>query len=244
MSVKAVIIAGGEGTRLRPLTYWKPKPLLPVFGVPMIERQIKQLSNAGIKDVIINVGYKAETFTRHFKGREGITLSYESSPMGTAGAVKLAEEHYKDASAVIVLNADIITSVSIRDILAYHRMTNSFATLFSVKVEDPSRYGLILADTSRDVSMFLEKLPMSEAQKHTNQFFINGGIYVLDPSALSFFPSGEYLSFEKEVFPTLLVKGKSVKRFEFNGYWKDIGTRQSYFEANLDFLKGNIKHEL
>lgn len=242
MSVKAVIIAGGEGTRLRPLTKFLPKPLLPIIGKSMIDRQIDRLHEAGVDDIIINVGYKYESFERHFKKRSNVSLSREYTPMGTAGAVKLAESLYKDADAVVVLNADILTNVDIKKIIDYHLLSKSFATLFSVKVEDPSRFGLILADErTKDVSFFLEKIPKKEAENYTENFFINGGIYVMSPNALSFFPENTPLSFEKDVFPTLLIKGYPIKRFDFSGYWLDVGTKKTYLKAQADFLLGKCR---
>jgi len=236
--MKAIIIAGGEGTRLRPLTYWKPKPLLPLLGKSLIERQIEKLREAGIQDIIINVGYQAESFENKFKNDSRITLSREFTPLGTAGAVKLAEPLFRDTSDVIVLNADILTTVDFRSLINYHRMTKSDVTLFSVKVEDPSRFGLILARQGyNDVEAFLEKMPLSQAQTYTSDFYINGGIYIMKSHLFGHFAENQPLSFEKEVFPTLIVKGYKVKRFDFDGYWLDIGTKEAYLKAHMDLIK-------
>jgi len=235
--MKAVIIAGGEGTRLRPLTYLKPKPLLPVLGVPMIERQIKKLNDSGVKDIIINVGYRADAFERYFKGRENITLSYETTPLGTAGAVKLAEPLFQDCEDIIVLNADILTSFDYHNLISYHRLAHNDVTLFGVEVQDPSRFGLILADSrTRNVEAFLEKIPLESAKQYTDKFYINGGVYIMKPKLFKYFDSGKTLSFEKEVFPTLIMKKYVVRQLGFNGYWIDVGTKQSYLKANIDAI--------
>lgn len=243
--MKAIIIAGGEGTRLRPLTYWKPKPLLPLWGIPMIEIQISKLRKAGIKEIIINVGYKAEAFERHFSKREGITLSYESSPMGTAGAVKLAEDLFKDSDQIIVLNADIVTDFDYRELISFQRNTKSDVSLFSVNVDDPSRFGLILTKPGyRQVEAFLEKTPKEAARKYTDEFYINGGIYVMKANLFHHFDANRPLSFEKEVFPTLIMKGYRVSRFDFKGYWLDVGTKESYWQAHKDMLRKALLGQL
>jgi len=235
--MKAVIVAGGEGTRLRPLTYFKPKPLLPIWGIPIIEKQIAKLNKAGVTDIIINVGYKWEVFEKHFAGRKGITLSREEKPLGTAGAVKLAEPLFRDTENIIVLNADILTKFDYFDLISYHRLAKNDVSLFAIKVEDPSRFGLILNKSqSRDVEAFLEKMPLEAAKKYTDTFYVNGGIYVLKSSILSMFPENEPLSFEKDIFPTLLVKNYAVRRLDYNGYWLDIGTKNTYFQAYADAI--------
>ena len=234
--MKAVIIAGGEGTRLRPLTYWRPKPLLPLWGTPMLEQQIEKLREAGVRDIIVNTGYLSSKFEEHFAGRESISLSQEKTPLGTAGAVKLAESLYQDTGDIIILNADIVTELNFEDLIKFHVEGGNDVTLFSVRVDDPSRFGLIVADDSKKVSGFLEKLPLSEAKKHTNQFFINGGAYIMKAHLLSQFQAGVPLSFEKNVFPTLIEQGFLVRRFDFDGYWIDVGTKKSYLRAHWDML--------
>lgn len=239
--MKAVIVAGGEGTRLRPLTYFKPKPLLPVLGIPMIERQIKKLMASGVDEIIINVGYKAEEFEKHFSGRKGIYLSHESTPLGTAGAVKLAENLFSDSSDIIVLNADILTSFDYYNLISFHRLAKNDVTLFGVKVDDPTRFGLILSDNrTRNVEAFLEKLPLEAAKKYTDEFFINGGIYIIKSSMFKYFQDNVPLSFEKDVFPTLIMKKHAVRLLKFSGYWIDVGTRKSYLQANIDAIWENV----
>lgn len=234
--MKAVIIAGGEGTRLRPLTYWRPKPLLPLWGTPMLEQQISKLKQAGVEDIIINTGYLSSRFEDYFAGREGISLSEERTPLGTAGAVKLAEPLFQDTDDIIILNADIVTDLKFEDLIRFHEEGGNDVTLFSVRVEDPSRFGLIVADENKRVSGFLEKLPLAEACKHTDQFFINGGVYVMKAHLLAQFAAGVPLSFEKNVFPSLIEQKALIRRFDFDGYWIDVGTKKSYLKAHLDIL--------
>jgi mannose-1-phosphate guanylyltransferase len=235
--MKAIIVAGGEGTRLRPLTYLKPKPLLPIWGVPIIEKQIEKLNQAGVKEIIINVGYKWEEFERHFRNREGITLSRELTPLGTAGAVKLAEPLFRDSENIIVLNADILTRFDYFELISHHRLAKNDVTLFSIKVEDPSRFGLILTKpNSREVEAFLEKMPLEAAKTYTNDFYVNGGIYVLKSSLFSMFPENTPLSFEKDVFPTLIMKNRKVCRLDYKGYWIDIGTKSAYLQVHKDAI--------
>lgn len=235
--MKAVIVAGGEGTRLRPFTYLKPKPLLPIWGVPIIEKQIEKLNKAGVHDIIVNVGYKYEEFEKHFKNRKGIVLSRETTPLGTAGAVKLAEPLFRDSENIIVLNADILTKFDYYHLISNHRLAKSDVTLFSIKVDDPSRFGLILnKNSSRDVEAFLEKMPLEAAKKYTSDFYVNGGVYVIKSSLFSMFPENTPLSFEKDVFPTLIVKNHKVRRLDYSGYWIDIGTKKSYWQAHKDAI--------
>jgi NDP-sugar pyrophosphorylase family protein len=234
--MKAVIIAGGEGTRLRPLTYWRPKPMLPLWGEPMLEQQIKKLRKAGVRDIIINTGYLSSAFERHFAGREGISLSEEKTPLGTAGAVKLAEPLFQDADDIMILNADIVTELDFSALIKFHTEGGNDVTLFSVRVDDPSRFGLILANQDKRVSGFLEKLPLEEAQKHTDQFFINGGVYIMKSHLLAQFSVNKPLSFEKNVFPALIDRKAVIRRFDFSGYWIDVGTKKSYLKAHWDLL--------
>jgi len=239
--MKAVIIAGGEGTRLRPLTHIKPKPLLPLWGKSFIESQIDKLKSAGVKEIIINVGYKAEQFEQVFRDREDVKLSYEYRPMGTAGAVKLAENLFADAEHLIVLNADIVTDFDYKCLINFHKNLNNDVSLFSVKVDDPSRFGLILADpVSKKVKAFLEKTPKKEALNYTKDFYINGGIYVFKSKLFSLFQDNIPLSFEKDVFPTLIVKDYFIRRYDFSGYWLDVGTKEAYAQAHFDFARQAI----
>jgi len=243
--MKAIIIAGGEGTRLRPLTYLKPKPLLPLWGIPMIELQIKKLKEAGVTDIIINVGYKAKDFERHFANRKGISLSYEDKPMGTAGAVKLAEGMFQDSDEIIILNADIVTDFDYRELINFQRNSKSDVSLFAVKVEDPSRFGLILNKPGfRQVEAFLEKLPKEAALQYTDKFYVNGGIYVMKSHLFQHFQADVPLSFEKEVFPTLIMKGYTISRLDFQGYWLDVGTKEAYWQAHKDTFRKAILGQL
>lgn len=238
----ALILAGGKGTRLRPLTVYTPKPIVPVMNRPFVLYQLDILRRAGITDVTLSLSYQPDKIEDILgDGSDyGLNIRFvtEPSPMGTAGAYKFAAD--SNAETTVVLNGDILSDVDIAEVIACHRANTAEATIVLARVEDPSRYGLVETDNDGNVLNFLEKpKPGDLAGKAINT--INAGIYVLEPSVLDLIPAGENYSFEFNVFPTILEKGLRFSSCVLEKeYWRDIGNPNSYLQAHLDFLDGKI----
>jgi mannose-1-phosphate guanylyltransferase len=239
--VQALILAGGEGTRLRPLTSTTPKPVVPLAGRPFISYMIEWLRGHGVDDVILSCGFMADGVRSVLgDGAElGVRLRYleEPSPLGTGGALKFAEELLEDR--FLMLNGDVLADMDLTAQLAQHERTGARATLALMGVEDPSAYGLVRRNPDLSVREFLEK--PSEDQIDTN--LVNAGAYILERSVLDFMaPAGTPISIEREVFPRLV--GQGLYGFEASGYWLDIGTPERYMQATYDILEGNVQTEL
>lgn len=241
--MKAVIIAGGSGTRLRPLTYNTPKPMVPLFDKPFLQHQLEWLRRQGITDVIINLHYLSDTIADFFGDGAGLGMnlaySLEAQPMGTAGAVKGAEAHF-DGDPLIVINGDILTDVSLTRLLEHHREKRAQATLMMLRVTDPTAYGLIFTDGDGRIIRFLEKPSWDEATVDT----VNAGIYVLSPEVFKYVPDNEAFSFERGLFPLLLKLDATVCGVTTGAYWLDIGSPAKYLQAHLDILMGRVQVEL
>lgn len=241
--MQALILAGGRGTRLRPLTIYTPKPIVPVLNRPFLLYQIEILRRAGIRDITLSLSYQPDKIEDLLDdGSEyGVNLRYitEPAPMGTGGAYKFAAETIRETT--VIFNGDILTDLDINKILDFHRRKNAEATIVLTPVENPSAYGLVQTDGEAKVLQFLEKPKAEEIQNLTSKN-INAGIYILEPSVLDTIPVGENCSFEYDVFPELLKREKSFYGFiTQENYWRDIGTPRSYLEAHYDFLNGRIK---
>ncbi len=238
--MKAVIIAGGTGTRLRPLTYTTPKPMVPLLGKPFMQHQLALLRRHGVSDVIINLHYLPEVIQNYFgDGRDHhlpIRYSLETKPLGTAGAVKLAEEHLGSAP-VVIINGDILTDVDLQDMLAFHLEKKAVATIALARVADPTAYGLVITDAEGQVQQFLEKPSRDEVIADT----VNAGVYILDPQLLRFIPTGEAYSFERGLFPLLLQLRERVYGYHTQRYWLDIGSPEKYQQAHTDILQGRLR---
>jgi len=236
--MKAVILAGGLGTRLRPLTDNLPKPVVPLGNRPFAEYQIDILKRAGVDEVTFSLGYQSEKIEqtlgdgRHF----GIRLNYmtEPEPLGTAGAFAFANGNSKDC--VFVLNGDILTDVDLGAMIEEHRNRRATATLFLKEVTDPTLYGLVEVDESGKVTGFREKPSAEEASK-IERPLISAGIYLLEPSVSELIPPNTRFMFEHDVFPTLIGRGSSVASFAPECYWRDIGTIENYRLGNIDSLR-------
>jgi len=241
--MQALILAGGKGTRLRPLTVYTPKPIVPLLNRPFLLFQIEILRQAGIKDITLSLSYLPDKIEQLLDdGSEyGVNLRYvtEPFPMGTGGAYKFASDQIRETT--LVFNGDILTDVDISKVINFHREKGAEATIVLTPVENPSAYGLVETDKERKVLRFLEKpKPEEIADLTTNN--INAGIYILEPSVLDLIPENENCSFEYNVFPSLLAHKKSFFAFVIEGnYWRDIGNPQSYLQAHQDFLSGRIK---
>lgn len=231
--MKAVILVGGEGTRLRPLTLHTPKPLLPIANIPFIERQIKSLVKHGIDDVVLSLGYLPDAFESYFHANpiEGVHIGYavENEPLGTAGAIKFAAGDC--AEKFVVCNGDVLTDMDISSLVSFHESRNSMATIALTYVEDPSAFGVVPTHEDGEVIAFVEKPPLESAPSH----WINAGIYVLTPEFLELIPSDINVSIERETFPLVLEKG-AMYAMESEAYWLDIGTPSQYLRAHSDYL--------
>ena len=243
--MQALILAGGKGTRLRPLTVYTPKPIVPICNRPFLLYQIETLKRAGVTDITLSLSYQpAKIEDLLGDGSEfGVRLRYttEPQPMGTAGAFKFAAEHITDQT--IVFNGDVLTDLDLARVIAEHRGRRATATVVLTPVEDPSAYGVVETDGDGRVRRFVEKPAPGEAA--TN--LINAGTYVLEPSVLDLIPEGESYSFEYQLFPDLLRRGEPFfAHAPENTYWLDIGTPARYLRAHHDLLAGlvgNIKIE-
>lgn len=239
--MKALILAGGKGTRLRPLTVYTPKPIVPLANRPFLFYQIEILARAGVTDITLSLGYQPNRIEDVIgDGRElGVSLSYvtEPSPMGTAGAYRFAAG--KNPEKMIVLNGDILTDLDIASLLEFHSARGGEATIALATVDDASKYGLVITDDENRVREFREKPRPGESAADVNT--INAGIYVLEPTIAESIAFGENASFEYQIFPSLLAEKRGFFAYQMSDcYWRDIGTHSNYLAANLDIIDGRI----
>lgn len=235
--MQAVILAGGEGTRLRPLTYTTPKPLLPICNIPFLEHQLALMQRHGITDAILLTGYLADQF-QPFAARmkeRGITLtiSREDKPLGTCGAVASVRDRLDGTT--IVFNGDVLTDLDLGALIASHREREAVLSLTLKPVDDAGPYGLVPLDDESRVQQFLEKPPPEIAREGG---LINAGTYALEPSILDEVPNGVAWSFERQLFPSLVQHGARVYGFVSDAYWLDIGTPERYRRAHWDLIAG------
>jgi mannose-1-phosphate guanylyltransferase len=236
--VQALILAGGEGTRLRPLTSTIPKPVVPLVDRPFITYMLEWLRGHGVDDVVLSCGYMAAGIRNVLgDGRAlGLRLRYveEPEPLGTGGAAKLAEPLLDER--FLMLNGDTLTDLDLTAQIAVHEETGAMATLGLIGVDDPSAYGLVRLDAERRVRAFLEK--PSPDQVDTN--LVSGGVYVLERSVLDLMPpAGRPASIERDVFPRLI--GQGLYGLPSEAYWLDIGTPERYLQATFDILEGEVR---
>ncbi len=242
--MQALILAGGKGTRLRPLTVYTPKPIVPVLNKPFLLYQIEILRRAGIKDITLSLNYQPDKI-EHLLGNGsefGVNLRFltEPLPMGTGGAYKFAAEAIRETT--VVFNGDILTDLDISKVIKQHTAKKAEATIVLTPVADPSAYGLVETDADGGVLRFREKPKPEELDSLTTNN-INAGIYILEPTILDIIPKGENHSFEYNVFPDILAHKKPFFAYIMNkNYWRDLGTPTSYLDAHHDFLGGKIKN--
>jgi mannose-1-phosphate guanylyltransferase len=235
--MKAVVLVGGEGTRLRPLTETVPKPLLPLVDRPILDHVLDHLMAHGVREVIMSSPYLEETFHPFIEARGGgpaITWVTEREPLGTGGAIVSSLDHLGD-EAFFALNGDILTDLDLTAMLASHRERGAMATIALHRVEDARAFGLVLTDPTGRVTEFREK-PLDPIPGE-----INAGTYVLEPSALRGWPAETYLWIEGEIFPTLIRDGAAVDGFGAEAYWLDLGTPEQYLRAHIDLLEGRVR---
>lgn len=240
--MQAVILAGGEGTRLRPLTSNLPKPMIPLVNRPFLERMIDYLKRHGVTEVILAMGYLPDKIQDYFGDGRGLgvklTYSVEQKPLGTAGAVKLVGPLIK--GTFIVLNGDIVTDMDLSEEIRLHHSRKATATLFLVPVEDPSRFGVVELDAESRILRFTEKPKREEARANT----INGGCYILEPEIFAHIPADEHYMFERGLFPKLVEVGRPMYGYAPSCYWNDVGTPATYLQVHRDMLTGVAKGEL
>jgi mannose-1-phosphate guanylyltransferase len=238
--VDAVVLVGGEGTRLRPLTLERPKPVLPLLGRPLLAYVLERLAEAGVTRVIFGCGYLPDPIQACFGARAlGLELEYvvEPRPMGTAGGIRHAARG-RVSDTFLALNGDILADAPLAALVAAHRERGAVATIALTPVPDPSRYGLVRTEADGRVLGFLEK-PEPE-QIDTN--LINAGAYVLEPGVLDLIADGQAVSIERETFPSLV--GAGLFALAQPGYFSDVGTPESYIAAHHDLLGGRIRSGL
>jgi mannose-1-phosphate guanylyltransferase len=233
--VEAVVLVGGKGTRLRPLTLSAPKPMLPTAGVPFLAHLLSRISAAGVRRVILGTSYLAETFATAFgDGDElGLEIVYvvEDHPLGTGGGIRNVAKHLT-TDDVLVFNGDVLCGTDLSAVVATHRTTSADVTLHLVRVPDPRAYGCVPTDGSGQVLEFLEKTE----DPPTDQ--INAGCYVFRRSVIDSIPEGRPVSVERETFPGLLEAGARVSGHVDNAYWRDMGTPADLVHGSADLVRG------
>jgi mannose-1-phosphate guanylyltransferase/phosphomannomutase len=240
--VKAVVMAGGEGTRLRPLTSNQPKPMVPIAGKPCMEHIVELLKKHGFEDIIVTVAFMPQAIRGYFGAGEshGISIRYsvEESPAGTAGSVKLAEEALDEP--FLVISGDALCDIDLGALVRFHQENEALATLALVSVDNPLEFGIVVTDEDGRVERFLEKPSWGQVFTDT----INTGIYVLEPEVLKRIPTDRPYDFSKELFPLLLEMGKPLFGYVAEGYWQDIGNLDQYRQANFDALDGKVELDI
>ncbi|MBU3718000.1 MAG: NDP-sugar synthase [Actinobacteria bacterium] len=235
--MRAVVLVGGFGTRLRPLTFTTPKPMLTVGHRPIIENLVRMLASAGVDDVVLALGFKPEPFMAAFPDGTcaGVRLHYavEPEPLDTGGAIRFAAEHAGVDDTFVVVNGDVLTDLDVSALLAFHRRSGAEATLHLTPVDDPSSFGVVDVDGTGLVSRFVEKPAPGTAPSN----LINAGTYVFEPSVLRRIPTGRKVSIERETFPQI-VADRRLYAMATDDYWVDTGRPSLYRQANLDMLDG------
>ncbi len=240
--MQAIVLVGGEGTRLRPLTLETPKPMVPVFNVPFLERTLIRLRDVGITNAILPAGYLPAAITDYFGdgSRLGMRLTYviETEPLGTAGAIKNVERYL--TGPFFVLNGDILTSLDLRAMLARHQQLGGIGLLHLITVEDPSAFGCVVTDEADRVTAFLEKPAPGTAPTNA----INAGTYLLEREVLDLIPAGRAVSIEREIFPLLAAGTKPLYAYTTDDYWMDLGRPEQYLSSHRHVFEGKMPIDL
>ncbi|MFF3646089.1 sugar phosphate nucleotidyltransferase [Streptomyces sp. NPDC002564] len=240
---EAILLVGGQGTRLRPVTVHTPKPMVPAAGVPFLAHQLARLAAAGVDHVVMATCYLAEVFEPHFGdgSAHGLSLEYvvEDEPLGTGGAIRHAARRLRGGPdrPVLVLNGDILSGVDIRGLVAAHRERGADVTLHLTRVEDPRAFGLVPTDADGRVLAFTEK-PQTPEEIVTDQ--VNAGAYVFTRSVIDTIPEGRAVSVERETFPGLLARGAYLHGHAEDSYWLDLGRPEALVQASADLVRGVV----
>ncbi|HUQ40083.1 MAG TPA: NDP-sugar synthase [Acidimicrobiales bacterium] len=233
--MRAVVLVGGEGTRLRPLTNTIPKQLLPVANLPLLERVLERLGAHGVTDVVLSMGYKADAFRTAYPDGEcaGLPLTYviEETPLDTAGAIGFAAREAGIDDTFMVVNSDVLHDFDLGALTSFHRGSGAVATIALAPVADPSDMGVVVHGLDGRVSAFIEKPGPGRAP--TN--LVNAGTYVMEPSVIDRIPTGRRVNVEREIFPALVDDGE-LFALDLGAWWLDVGTPRRYLEANLHLL--------
>lgn len=241
--MEAILLVGGKGTRLRPLTINTPKPMLPVAGVPFTAHQIARARDAGVTRIVLGTSYKAEVFSEYFGdgSRFGVEMVYrtEVEPLGTGGAIRYAAEALtaEPDAPVLVFNGDVLSGVDLRHLVARHEETDSAVTLYLTRVPDPRAFGLVPTDAQDRVLEFREK-PTTPEEIVTDQ--INAGCYVFRRYVIDCIPPDQVVSVERDTFPALLRDGERLTGVVDDGYWLDLGTPLSFVQGSRDLVLGKV----
>src|SRR6187549_2091035 len=238
--MKAIMLAGGKGTRLRPLTIHTPKPIVPIFDRPFLHYQLDLLKQvAEIDEVILSLNYQPRRIEEMFGdgGDSGLGIKYvvEPAPLGTAGAVRYAGESLRES--VVVFNGDVLTEIDLAAVLRLHRARKARATIVLTPVDNPSAYGLVETDRDGNIQRFLEKPGEDEITCNT----INAGIYVLEPDTFDRIPKDTAWSIERSFFPSLIERRETFVAYTYRGYWIDIGTPEKYTQVHRDIMDGRYQ---
>ncbi|MBW3641344.1 MAG: mannose-1-phosphate guanyltransferase [Actinobacteria bacterium] len=240
--MKAVIMAGGEGTRLRPLTSNQPKPMMPLVNRPMMEHIVMLLQRHGFDDIVVTVAFLANHIRTYFgDGSEfGVRMVYatEETPLGTAGSVRNARDELDER--FLVISGDVLTDIDLSEVVAFHDQRGALATIGLTAVENPLEFGIVIAGEDGSVERFLEKPTWGQVFSDT----VNNGIFVLEPEVFDFIPAGRPVDFSAEVFPALLQRRKPLFGHVCEGYWEDVGTLEAYMGAHADVLDGKVSVEV
>jgi len=235
--MRAVVLVGGFGTRLRPLTFTTPKPMLLVGHRPIVENLVRMLAAAGVDEVVLGLGFKPEPFIEAFPDSmcAGVRLVYavEPEPLDTAGAIRFAADFAGIDDTFVVVNGDVLTDLDVSALIEFHRTHGAEATIHLTPVDDPSAYGVVAMDKDGKVERFVEKPAPGTAPSN----LINAGTYVLEPSVLARIPLGRKVSIERETFP-LIVDDGGLFAMATDDYWIDTGRPEPYRRANLDMIDG------
>jgi NDP-sugar pyrophosphorylase family protein len=238
--MKAILLAGGKGTRLRPLTIHTPKPIVPIFNRPFLHYQIDLLKQVPeIDEIILSLNYQPRRIEEIFgDGSEfGIKIRYvvEPAPLGTAGAIKYAGDQLTDS--VVVFNGDVLTQIDLAAVLRLHQERKARATIVLTPVDNPTAYGLVETDADGNIQRFLEKPKPEEITTHN----INAGIYILEPETFDRIPRNVSWSIERSYFPSLVERKETFVAYIYNGYWIDIGTPEKYMQVHRDIMDGRCR---
>lgn len=236
--MQAVVLVGGLGTRLQPLTLTTPKNLLPVVHVPMVQRVVGHLAAHGVTRAVLSLGYKPDAFRSAYPDGEcaGVELAYvvEDHPLDTAGAIRFAATEAGIDERFVVVNGDVLTDLDVTRLVRFHVASGAEATIDLHTVDDPSRYGVVVTDVAGRVEAFVEKPPADEAPSRR----INAGTYVFERSVLDRIPDHRAVSVERETFPALAAD-QALYALDGDAYWLDAGTPATYLQANLDLIGGD-----
>ena len=238
---EAILLVGGQGTRLRPLTINTPKPMLPVAGVPFTVHQIMRARDAGITRIVLATSYRADVFASFIADSDlgiEVVIATEEVPLGTGGAIRFASGFLTGAAEdpVVIFNGDVLTGVNIDALITSHEDTSADVTLYLTKVADPRAYGLVPTSPEGRVLQFLEK-PQTPEEIVTDQ--INAGCYVFTRSVIDSIPQGRPVSVEREIFPALLAADRAVMGVVDSGYWLDLGQPRDFVAGSVDLVLGN-----